>query len=248
MTRRRTVNVLLLIWAVVFVLSIALAWLQEPTGDGFTRGLNRLGVFFGWQGVALAIAVIAWLMGRGVDYERPRSRWLTRIPAIIHASMVVLIVGLVVILRFSKPPADPVTPPGPPTATAPAVAPSAESAPAVKAPSATSEPAANVRRFNGIFRGGFEASHFYTMDGQGPWWLEASEADWDRINDSYVHGPGRAGGVRVAMAVDGWLEETGGELEYLGIDQYRIHVVSIDSIRPLSEEEFDMVLESITRR
>jgi hypothetical protein len=112
----------------------------------------------------------------------------------------------------------------------------------------TAPGAPTIRQYSGIFRGGFEASHFYTMDGEGPWWLVAEGAIRDRIYASFVDGPGRAGGVTVALTANGWLEETGGEFEYLGIDEYRFHIESVEGIRALTAEEFELVLATVTGR
>ena len=251
MTRNRAVNSVVVLWTALFALSFVLPYLLESTGDGFTRGLNRITAFVIWQGIAIAVAIVAWLLGLGISREGPHSRWLSRIPAIVHSSMVLLAIGLVLIFGYVSPSIDTSLLTRPVTAPSPVVALPAEPAPAIEPSAATpaaTQSAATVRRFGGIFRGGFEASHFYTMDGQGPWWLEAGDADWERINASYVDGPVRSGGVRVELTANGWLEDTGGEFEYLGIDDYRFHVVSIESIRALSEQEFDLVLDSITRR
>lgn len=242
----RWVNSVVALWAVIFALSFILAFSIEPTGDGFTRGLNRISALIIWQGIAIVVAVVAWLLGLRISKDGPHSRWISRIPVITHAVIVLLFIGLVLVLRFASPAFEPGVPPGP--VTAPAIdLPAATAAAAEGTPPV--EPASEqIQQFNGIFRGGFEASHFYTMEGQGPWWLEASDADWERINASSVEGPGRSGGVQLALTVNAWLEDIGGELEYLGIDRYRIHVESIEGLRVLSEDEFALVLDTISRR
>lgn len=247
MTRSRLVNTILVIWAALFVLSFVLPLVLEPTGDGFTRGLNRVGAFIACQGFAMAIALATWLSGFGFSREESRSRWLSRVPAIIHLVMIGLVIGLILIIRFAGSAIEVSVPAGPATAPAKEAAPAAEPLPELP-PAPAPEPQADIRQFNGIFRGGFESSHFYTMEGEGPWCLEASEIDLERINASYTDGPGRAGSVTVALIVNGSLEETGGELDYLGIDRYRLQVESIEGIRALSEQEFDLVLATIRPR
>lgn len=234
MTRRHLLIIALGIWAALFALSFVLLFTLEPTGEGFVRGLNRVTAFVGWQGAAFVAAIVALVAGRGSN-ATGGLRWLSRVPAIVQALMLLLLIGVILATRFTQPPAEPYVPPGPVTAPAPTAA-------------LPAEPPAEVRQFDGIFRSGFEASHFYTMDGQGPWWLEANDADWQRINESYVDGPGRAGGVTVAMSVSGWLEEIGDELAHVGIDGYRLHVESIEGMRVLSEEEFELVLQTVRRR
>ena len=227
--RKRLLCLLALaVWTALFSLSFILLFTLEPTGDGFTRGLNRIGAFLTWQGFALVVAIIALLAGRGLGRDTPGLRWLCRTPAIIQVLMALLLVGVILFARFSTPAVEPFIPPGPVTAPA--------------------EVPAEVRQFNGIFRAGFESSHFYTMDGEGPWWLEASDADWQRLNEPATDGPGRAGGVTLALTVTGWLEDIGDELAYLGIDGYRLHVVTIEAMRVLSQEEFELVLDTVTRQ
>jgi hypothetical protein len=116
MTRNHLTYAVVTLWAALFALSFVLAFSLEPTGDGFTRGLNRISAFLVWQGIAVAVAVVAWLTGRGV--EGSGTRWLSRIPAIVHLLMVLLVIGLVLAVRFTQPPIEPELPPGPATAPA----------------------------------------------------------------------------------------------------------------------------------
>lgn len=233
MTRSRVTHLIVAVWVGLFVLSFVLMFTLAPTGDGFTRGLNRISAFLVWQMLAFAVAVVLLLVGRGLEQERKLTRWLSRIPVIIQCAMLVLLIGLIMLLRFWQPPSEPYQPPGPVTAPA-----------AVAEPVAAALPVAEP--FSGIYRGGFEQSHFYTMDGRGPWWLEADDAVWQQIQALYEDGPGRAGGVHAGLIVNGWLEETGGELDYLGIDRFRLHVTSIESIRELTPEEFEQVRRAVT--
>jgi hypothetical protein len=63
------------VWFVLFVVSFVVMAVVEPTGDGFTRGLNRVVSFLTWQGLAFVAAMtLAALtyraVGRGVDKVR----------------------------------------------------------------------------------------------------------------------------------------------------------------------------------
>jgi hypothetical protein len=58
--RRLAVKGLLAAWAIVFALSLLTRFVVEPTGDGFTRGMNRLWIMVGWQVVAMILAVLAF--------------------------------------------------------------------------------------------------------------------------------------------------------------------------------------------
>ena len=44
---------IILLWASLFALSIIAAVSAEPTGDGFTRGMNRTAVFLKWHAAAV---------------------------------------------------------------------------------------------------------------------------------------------------------------------------------------------------
>jgi len=48
-------------WAALFLASFV-ALLTEPSGDGFTRGLNRLASFMTWQGAAFGLAMLSALV------------------------------------------------------------------------------------------------------------------------------------------------------------------------------------------
>jgi hypothetical protein len=116
MTRNHLTYAIVAFWTALFVLSFVVAFLLEPTGDGFTRGLNRISAFLVWQGIAVAVAVPAWLTGRGGVGSG--TRWLSRMPAIVHSLIVLLVIGLILAVRFTQPPMEPELPPGPATAPA----------------------------------------------------------------------------------------------------------------------------------
>jgi hypothetical protein len=146
MTRNRLIQLTVVLWAVLFVLSFVLYFLLEPTGDGFTRGTNRITAFATWQGIAVAVAIVAWMLGRGIRSAGPRSRWLSRTPAIVHSVMILLAIAWVLILLNASPPIETIAPPGPVTAPSPDAA-------------LRAEPPTVTRQFAGIFRDGFEARH-----------------------------------------------------------------------------------------
>jgi hypothetical protein len=145
MTRNHLTYAVVTIWASLFVLSFALAFSLEPTGDGFARGLNRISALFVWQGIAVVVAVLAWLTGRGVDGSG--TRWLSRIPAIVHSLIVLLVIGLILAVRFTQPPVEPELPPGPVTAPA-----AGDAVPVVPPdPAVPTEQQAELRQYNGLF-------------------------------------------------------------------------------------------------
>ncbi|GIX13843.1 MAG: hypothetical protein KatS3mg118_1802 [Paracoccaceae bacterium] len=78
--RRAVLRILFGAWAAVW-LGAVVAFLSTPaTGDGFTRGLNRVMLFLGWQGAAALLALAAWLAGRRAT---GRERLAARIPALL---------------------------------------------------------------------------------------------------------------------------------------------------------------------
>lgn len=241
---RKPAYFLLLLWLVLFVAAFVAPRFVAPTGDGFTRGLNRLGLFFIWHLAAFLVAIIAAVMG-WLKYKGVRAApWVCSAPLLVHLVLIFLVAGVVIFTRFNKP--SPVYQP-PPKTTAPA-APAAVAEPMAPVESEPwAEPRPDVRQWQGIYRSGFEMSHFHTMDGQGPWWLEAGESDWATLQSHAVDGPGRSGGVTVALSVRGYLEEADPGLKDLTGTDKKIHLTAIESIRPLSPEEFDRVLEAVRK-
>lgn len=63
---------LLVVWLVLFAASFYLWGAIEPTGDGFTRGLNRGLPFFGLQLLALLAGVGALILA---IRRRPYTPW-----------------------------------------------------------------------------------------------------------------------------------------------------------------------------
>ncbi|HBS48712.1 MAG TPA: hypothetical protein DEA05_00795 [Rhodobacteraceae bacterium] len=115
MSRPVLTRVLLALWGVTCLASLGYLFLVEPTGDGFTRGLNRITGFLGWQIVAGVLAVLTWWAGRGLP-KRGALRWLSRLPGLWALLLVAAIAGLILWARLSiQPP-----PPSPGPATEPA--------------------------------------------------------------------------------------------------------------------------------
>jgi len=61
------VILLLALWAMAFALSFILFAITEPSGDGFTRGINRVSLFLGWQAIAGLLAVAAFGVSRPLN-------------------------------------------------------------------------------------------------------------------------------------------------------------------------------------
>lgn len=99
-----------------------------------------------------------------------------------------------------------------------------------------------VETFTGVYRSGFEASDFYPLEGgSGPWWLTATGENWAELQSYLVRRPGRGSSVTVALTVTGW-RETGGEYGGHGGYEASIYVESIEAIRAITAEEFDLIV------
>lgn len=228
------IRLFFIFWLVCFVASFSLPFFMEATGDGFTRGLNRVGAFLGWQFGATVIALIGFILGIGKTRGRVSLAWLSKGPFFVQLALLAAFVGLIVFARFGGRPSTPSEPPPPTTQTTPKI----DRGPIA---SGTAEPVIPTDSFSGIYHRGFEASHFYTSDGRGPWWAEISPEADEALAPFHVDGPGRSGGITVALKVDGYLSEKVDGLSHLGSFENRIHIVSIDSIRQLTPDEFEAV-------
>jgi len=93
------------LWLALFVVAVVAMRATEPTGSSFTRGLNRVGVFFQWQAASFAAAVACFVVTRAAR-ERlgPGLRRLGYAPLIIDLTLlgllVLLYLGVVLFARF----------------------------------------------------------------------------------------------------------------------------------------------------
>lgn len=84
------------LWLLAFALSVVLMLTTEPAGDGFTRGLNRIGVFFRWQFLAFACAIFAFLATRRQENLSRGFAWLGRLP--IYVQCVLGLLGALIVV------------------------------------------------------------------------------------------------------------------------------------------------------
>jgi hypothetical protein len=92
--------ILLAAWAVALGLSV-LPTLEPPTGDGFTRGLNRITGFFQFQALALLIGLVILAL-RG----RAEGAWLRRlmlVPVLVAAALALAIAGVFLYAAVMRP-------------------------------------------------------------------------------------------------------------------------------------------------
>ncbi len=95
----RGIGFLLLIWGALFFGSFLSFFLISPTGDGFTRGLNRVVVFLAAQTTALIVGVLV----RRLTHSRTRLvservYFLSRLP--VMAAVVEVALFTLVLLVF----------------------------------------------------------------------------------------------------------------------------------------------------
>ncbi len=107
MTAKLLLRIAFLLWALAFAASFAVVLLVPATGDGFTRGLNRVMGFLGWQAVAAVLALAVWTIGNRLARGSPGRR-LSRVPAALAGVLAAGIVALVAsaYLRDPVPEAD----------------------------------------------------------------------------------------------------------------------------------------------
>lgn len=89
----RTLWFLLGLWLAAFMGSFIAFALIEPTGSSFTRGMNRVGAFFGWQAAALGLAVVLWWRARQLTLSKGLW-WMVRVPIALAA----LLIGAILML------------------------------------------------------------------------------------------------------------------------------------------------------
>lgn len=92
MTRRQVTLALLAAWSLIWLASFVVPPLQEPTGDGFTRALNRIGIFVGLQ-------AMAGLIGAALFAIRPRTGKLRRL-ALVPGTLAILLVTAILTLAL----------------------------------------------------------------------------------------------------------------------------------------------------
>ena len=99
-TRKLWTMLLFAAWCGAFIMSFVAFSMTEPTGDGFVRGMNRVGRLLGWQGVAGVLAVLTWGVGRRLE-PGSGARKLAAFPVLVAVVLVLALVGLLIWARFS---------------------------------------------------------------------------------------------------------------------------------------------------
>jgi len=85
---------MLALWAAAWGYSFVFALSTVAQGDGFTRGLNRIAGFLGWQGVAGMFAFACWGVGRGFSIGSGIRR-ISAVPLGLALALVIVVLGVV---------------------------------------------------------------------------------------------------------------------------------------------------------
>ena len=96
--QNQLVALLLAAWAGLYIWSFIGFSVTEPTGDGFTRGMNRVSVFLLWQFVAGIVAVPVYMVGRA-QARGSALRWASRLPLALAIALIAAIAALIVWAR-----------------------------------------------------------------------------------------------------------------------------------------------------
>ncbi len=90
----------LLVWGALFAWSFAAYLGMEPEGDGFTRGLNRVSHFFGWQIAAMMMALVCYGLARHQP-RRSLARRLGHVPLVLAGLLFLGLAGIVAVTLWT---------------------------------------------------------------------------------------------------------------------------------------------------
>lgn len=99
-TKRTLLWSLFALWLLTYGWSFVVYQTTDPTGDSFTRGLNRISNFLGWQVAAAIVGVPVWFLGR-MHSKASIASWFTRLPLMLAALLVVIPLGFFALNWFS---------------------------------------------------------------------------------------------------------------------------------------------------
>lgn len=99
--------------------------------------------------------------------------------------------------------------------------------------------------YSGVFRKGFEQSHFYPADPArcGPWWMSIESEDDHALLEAYARGEGRGRAIVVRVTVEGELR---GPVDFGLLPPFdqSLHVSRLVSAEPISDEAFLEVVDA----
>ncbi|WP_226782069.1 hypothetical protein [Oceaniglobus trochenteri] len=117
MAHRNVFLLLFVLWATVWLWSVAGLWLIAPTGDGFTGGLNRITTFLGWQVLAGGLALCLFWIRQGVGPALRRLAWLPLCLALLLVAFIAVVLIWSWVQHLIWPPGGYTPPDGPVTQT-----------------------------------------------------------------------------------------------------------------------------------
>lgn len=93
----------LMIWGGLYLYSFWLLFTMESTGDGFTRGMNRVTGFLGWQMAAAAVGLVCFMLSRG----QPKGSLLHKAgaaPLVVALALLALGAAIILWVRYAPSP------------------------------------------------------------------------------------------------------------------------------------------------
>mgnify|MGYP000707631247 CR=1 FL=1 len=81
------------VWLSLYAWSFFVLTQTEATGDGFTRGFNRVASFLLYQFAAAIAAIGVWRIG-GHASQAASLRWLSRVPIALFCGLITLIAAI----------------------------------------------------------------------------------------------------------------------------------------------------------
>jgi hypothetical protein len=91
------------VWLVLFITSFVVLQLTSPTGDGFTRGLNRIVAFMTWQIAALVLAMVGALLTYRFGGGGKHGKVLGYAPLAFSVLLIGLFVAIIAFRVFVQP-------------------------------------------------------------------------------------------------------------------------------------------------
>ena len=85
------------LWFALVLYGVAAYLATEPSDSGFTRGLNRIGVFFQWQLYALGAAAGGFFVSRRLDRALRAARLAGKIPLMLSGAFFLGVIALFVV-------------------------------------------------------------------------------------------------------------------------------------------------------
>jgi hypothetical protein len=92
------------VWAVLFVVSFVMLQVVAPSGEGFTRGLNRIASFLTWQGLAFAVAMVqAWITYGAVKRHVEKIKLVGYVPLAASVFLVGMFIAIMAYRMYVAP-------------------------------------------------------------------------------------------------------------------------------------------------